>query len=56
MSHIITASQLTPENTAFPLKLKKRYDNFIGGTWVPPTQGEYFTNLTPITGQVIRLV
>ncbi|ATA19827.1 aldehyde dehydrogenase [Gibbsiella quercinecans] len=48
-----TATQITPENTGFPLKLKKRYDNFIGGEWVPPVQGEYFTNLTPVTGQAL---
>ena len=23
------------------MQLKDRYDNFIGGTWVPPTTGEY---------------
>ena len=53
MANTTTASHVTPENTGFPLKLKKRYDNFIGGTWVPPVQGEYFTNLTPITGQAL---
>jgi len=29
---------------------KTRYDNFIGGKFVPPTKGEYFANITPITG------
>ena len=28
----------------------KRYDNFIGGKWVAPKSGKYFTNTTPITG------
>ncbi|ARJ69557.1 aldehyde dehydrogenase [Paracoccus contaminans] len=28
----------------------KRYDNFIGGKWVPPVSGRYFQNATPITG------
>jgi aldehyde dehydrogenase len=27
-----------------------RYDNFIGGEWVPPAAGRYFDNLSPITG------
>ena len=27
-----------------------RYDNFIGGQWVPPKAGRYFDNTTPITG------
>jgi aldehyde dehydrogenase len=31
--------------------LKPRYDNFIGGEWVPPTGGEYRENLTPVTAE-----
>ncbi len=31
---------------------KKRYDNFIGGQFVPPVNGAYFENVTPITGEV----
>ncbi|HSI23739.1 MAG TPA: aldehyde dehydrogenase [Methylophilaceae bacterium] len=30
---------------------KKRYDNFIGGKWVPPVKGQYFENITPVTGK-----
>jgi len=30
---------------------KQRYDNYIGGAFVPPVKGEYFANVTPITGQ-----
>ena len=30
---------------------KARYDNFIGGQFVAPVKGEYFPNITPITGQ-----
>src|SRR3954452_920220 len=33
------------------LTVRPRYDNFIGGSWVPPTKGQYFTNVTPVTGQ-----
>ncbi|TWI60278.1 aldehyde dehydrogenase [Pseudoduganella lurida] len=29
---------------------RQRYDNFIGGQFVPPAGGEYFANVTPITG------
>jgi len=35
------------------LAIKPRYDNFIGGKWVAPIRGQYFTNLTPITGQPV---
>jgi len=31
---------------------KRQYGNFIGGQWVAPIDGQYFENLTPITGQV----
>lgn len=33
------------------LVLRSRYDNFIGGQWVAPVEGRYFTNLTPISGK-----
>jgi aldehyde dehydrogenase len=33
------------------LPTRPSYDNFIGGKWVPPVQGRYFDNITPITGQ-----
>ncbi|WP_420844141.1 aldehyde dehydrogenase [Hyphomicrobium sulfonivorans] len=35
------------------LKVRSRYDNYIGGEWVPPTQGRYFENRTPITGELV---
>jgi aldehyde dehydrogenase len=30
---------------------KRRYDNFIGGRFVPPVNGEYFPNVSPVIGQ-----
>lgn len=30
---------------------KRRYDNFIGGEFVPPVNGEYFANVSPVVGQ-----
>jgi aldehyde dehydrogenase len=33
------------------VKVESRYGNFIGGEWVPPTSGNYFENITPVTGQ-----
>jgi aldehyde dehydrogenase len=29
---------------------KTRYDNFIGGKWVAPVAGQYFDNVSPVTG------
>ncbi|NLP49337.1 aldehyde dehydrogenase [Bacillus sp. RO1] len=34
------------------VSFKNRYDNYIGGEWVAPVKGEYFENVTPVTGQV----
>ena len=34
------------------LTVKPRYGNYIGGQFVPPVNGEYFTNTTPVTGAV----
>ena len=44
-------SRLIPGEYGYPLELKPRYNNFIGGEWVAPVNGEFFVNLTPITGQ-----
>ena len=30
---------------------KPRYENFIGGEWVAPSDGQYFENITPVTGE-----
>lgn len=52
MAHPSSPSgNLIPGEYGFPFTLKSRYDNFIGGQWVAPVQGEYFVNLTPVTGK-----
>ncbi len=33
------------------IPLRQRYDHWIAGEYVPPTRGQYFVNLTPLTGQ-----
>lgn len=33
------------------IRIRPRYDNFIGGQWVAPVKGQYFTNITPVTGK-----
>ncbi|WP_434356650.1 aldehyde dehydrogenase [Parasalinivibrio latis] len=33
------------------VNFKSRYANFIGGQWVEPVKGQYFTNTTPCTGE-----
>ena len=34
------------------VNFKERYGNFIGGRWVPPVDGEYLDNVSPINGEV----
>lgn len=31
---------------------RSRYEHYIGGQWVPPVRGQYFENVTPVTGKV----
>ncbi len=30
-----------------------RYENFIGGNWVPPASGRYFDNISPVDGRLL---
>ncbi|MFC3337602.1 aldehyde dehydrogenase family protein [Paracandidimonas soli] len=39
-----------------PFPFKSKYENYIGGKWVPPVSGNYFENLSPITGQVFTQI
>jgi aldehyde dehydrogenase len=41
-----------PGQPGAKISFKSRYDNFIGGKWVAPVDGEYFDVITPVTGQV----
>ncbi|WP_028244950.1 acetaldehyde dehydrogenase ExaC [Pseudoclavibacter soli] len=38
------------------ITFQEKYDNFIGGEWVAPADGDYFENVTPVTGQVFTRV
>lgn len=41
-----------PNTEGAIINFKDKYDNFIGGKWIPPVNGEYFDVTTPITGDV----
>ena len=45
-----------PGTSGALVEFKPRYDNWIGGEWVPPVKGEYFENITPVTGKVFTEV
>ncbi len=51
MAHNPPITSLIPGEYGYPFQLKARYKNFIGGEWVAPLSGEYFVNLTPVTGR-----
>src|ERR1700733_12846711 len=52
MSVIQSTAYDAPGASDSPVALRERYDNFIGGEWIPPTTGEYRGNVTPSTGEV----
>ena len=45
--------QQVMERFAGKTLIRDQYDNYIGGEWVAPVQGEYFDNISPVTGQVV---
>ncbi|HWL12381.1 MAG TPA: aldehyde dehydrogenase [Ureibacillus sp.] len=45
-----------PNTEGAIVNFKDKYDNYIGGKWTPPTRGQYFENITPVTGKVFTEV
>ncbi|MFY3792615.1 aldehyde dehydrogenase [Ureibacillus sp. MALMAid1270] len=45
-----------PNTEGALINFKEKYDNYIGGQWTPPINGEYFDNVTPVTGKVYTKV
>lgn len=45
-----------PNTKGAKVDFREKYDNYIGGKWTPPVNGEYFDNPTPITGKVFTKV
>jgi aldehyde dehydrogenase len=40
-----------PGQPGSKISFKGRYENFIGGEWVPPVEGRYFENGSPVDGK-----
>ncbi|AKT36474.1 acetaldehyde dehydrogenase ExaC [Chondromyces crocatus] len=40
-----------PNTSGAKVAFKSRYGNFIGGEWREPIKGQYFENITPVTGK-----
>lgn len=43
----------TPESKIF---FKTQYENFIDGQWLPPVNGDYFDNISPVNGQAFTRI
>ena len=42
-----------PGTEGSKVSFKDRYENWIGGEWVAPVKGQYFENISPVTGKAI---
>ncbi|MBU8578699.1 aldehyde dehydrogenase family protein [Brevibacterium luteolum] len=45
-----------PGTEGAKVAFESRYDNYIGGDWVKPVKGNYFENITPVTGKAFTEV
>src|SRR5699024_1800483 len=41
-----------PNTEGAVVNYQEKYDNYIGGKYVAPVNGQYFDNVTPVTGDV----
>ncbi len=46
-----SAVYAAPGTDGAVMSYEKRYDNYIGGRWVPPVKGQYFENPSPVDGR-----
>ena len=46
-----TVAAVHPGKLSDQVSFRPRYGNYIGGKWVEPASGQYFENVTPITGK-----
>ncbi|WP_214807374.1 aldehyde dehydrogenase [Exiguobacterium sp. s102] len=42
-----------PNTQGSKVQYRDRYENFINGKWTAPVNGEYFDDITPVTGKVL---
>ncbi len=53
---VLTMAYAFPNTEGAIINFKEKYDNYIGGQWTQPVNGEYFDNVTPVTGKVYTKV
>ncbi|MFE7632200.1 aldehyde dehydrogenase family protein [Kocuria sp. NPDC057446] len=47
----LTTVYAQPGTDGSKVSFKPRYEHWIGGQWVPPVQGRYFENVSPVNGK-----
>ena len=47
----LTTVYAQPGTEGSKVTFKPRYEHWIGGQWVPPVQGRYFENISPVNGR-----
>jgi aldehyde dehydrogenase len=45
------SAYIAPGRPGSLVKVKARYENFIGGKWVAPVRGQYMANVSPVNGK-----
>lgn len=45
-----------PGTPGSPVSVNAKYDNYIGGKWVAPVDGQYFDNISPANGQAFTQI
>lgn len=53
---VLTMAYAFPNTEGAVVNFKDKYDNYIGGKWTPPVRGQYFENVTPVTGKAFTEV
>ena len=48
-----TLTAVHPGKLSDKVSFRQRYGNYIGGKWVEPASGQYFENVTPVTGKIL---
>lgn len=54
--HVMSESMTTQKEAIVAPNFKDQYENFIGGKWTEPTNGEYFENVSPVDGKTFTKI
>lgn len=52
----MSESMTTQKEAIVAPNFKDQYENFIGGKWTEPTNGEYFENVSPVDGKTFTKI